>query len=196
MDANYSFEVLKGECKIDDIESGSKAVFPIIVDQDYRVKVCRIDTQNKSQTAGKACDFFIMCEKKGCKVSCLTELKGTQHEKLVSDAMNQLLSSMENMKVSYMEGSDFALGIIVGAPDKTLPKMISPNSRKVCKKLLVLCNKKKKISNMDNLLITIQPDKTIKKAMIWKKNPPVIKCHSQRGAHVPVPSMLIEAVTM
>lgn len=192
----YEYTILKGEKIIEDQESGSKAIFPIKVEEPHQVKLYKTDVKTSVGDRKKACDYLMVCDEDKYKITCLTELKGTHKTNEVRDALIQIVTSLEALKQNYMRGTKIAIGIVVGAPDKTLPKMISSNTRSLCKKLYSQSEDKRKIKNMDNLLIYVQLEKGIKKAIVIGKNSAkIIKCHSKSGAHVPVPSMLVEIAT-
>ena len=194
--AKYGCIILKGESIIKDEDSGSKSLFPIEVEKDHQVKLYRTDIQEQVEARSKACDYLMVCDEDQYKISCLTELKGTQKPGEVRDALKQIEASLLKLREDYLRGSKIATGIIVGASDKTLPKMISSDARSVCRKLYSQCIDKKRIKNMDNLLIYFQPEKSIRKAAIFGKDSnKTIKCHSRAGAYVPVPSMIIEIAT-
>lgn len=192
----YEYIILKGENVIKDQESGSKSIFPIEVEKAHQLKLYKTDVKTSVGDRKKACDYLLVCDENEYKIACLTELKGTHKINEVKDALIQIGTSLEALKQNYMRGTKIAIGIVVGAPDKTLPKMISSDTRGLCKKLYSQCEDKRKIKNMDNLLIYVQPEKGIKKAIVIGKNSAkIIKCHSKSGAHVPVPSMFIEIAT-
>ena len=180
---------------VKDRESGSRAIMPIIVDDEYKVGVVKVDNGiiNNVKNRERACDYMLISEGKSEKIVCMIELKGTDSEKEISHAYNQISQSIDRVSEIYLKESDYVIATIAGAQDKTLPSMITKEKRNLCKKLF--SRSKIKVKDMDKLVFYVQPDVRTKKAYINKnKRPRVIECHSKNGADIPVPTMLLEAL--
>lgn len=190
-------KIESGHCfTIKDEESGSKAIMPVIVDKGYEADVIKVDNGilKNLKDRERACDFalIINSENEKEKITCMTELKGTGNDKEINHAFDQIRQSICRIS-DYIENSDYLIAVIAGTSDKTLPRMINQKNRELCKQLL--SKSRKKVSNMNKLIVYIQPKNGITKATLKpKKSPCVIECHSKRGSEIPIPSLLIEAV--
>ena len=103
--------------------------------------------------------------------------------------------TIDEVRNDYLQNSKMSVALIVGAMDKTLPRMISREKRMLCKALFANTQDKKTIKSMDKLIVYIQPDKGIKRAsLIQYSGYTIIKCHTKRGAHVVAPEMIYRAV--
>lgn len=177
---------------IKDQESGSKGIMPILVDTGYKVEIIKLDKGilcNEKENE-RACDFMLIAKDGSCKIVCMTEIKGTDNEKEIAHAYNQISQSINRIPNNYLAGSDISMAAIVGAQDKTLPRMINHEKKDLCKALFSKTKNKQKVKNMDNLVFYVQPNNAIKRAYVnINKTPYVIECHSKKGAEIPFPSM-------
>lgn len=196
-DANTTILCAEDQFLVEDRESGSRAIMPIQVDTGYEVEVIKVDQGilHNEKEKERACDFMLIskCEVNDDKAVCMLELKGTENGKEISRAYNQIRQSISRVSKEYIKNACYLMAAIAGAQDKTLPSMINQEKRELCK--VMFSKSRRKIANMDKLLFYVQPNARIKKAHVnISKNPRVIECHTMKGAAIPVPSMLIEAV--
>lgn len=196
-DANTKILCAGDQFLVEDRESGSRGIMPIQVDTGCEVELTKVDegilcNENEGE---RACDFMLIskCEVNDDKVVCMLELKGTGNGKEISRAYNQIRQSINRISGRYKDNARYLMAAIAGAQDKTLPSMINQEKRELCK--VMFSKSRRKIANMDKLLFYVQPNAKTKKAYVnINRNPCVIECHSGKGAAIPVPSMLIEAV--
>ena len=196
-DANTKILCAEDQFIVEDRESGSRGIMPIQVDTGYEVEVIKVDKGilHNEKEKERACDFMLIskCEANDDKVVCMLELKGTENGKEISHAYNQIRQSINRISAESIKNACYLMAAIAGAQDKTLPSMITPEKRKLCK--VMISKSRNKVSNMDRLLFYVQPNAKTKKAYVnISRNPRVIECHSKKGAAISVPSMLIEAV--
>ena len=180
---------------VEDRDSGSRGVMPIVVDEGYEVEIVKVDKGilNNQQVSERACDYMLISKKESEKLVCMNEIKGTANAKEITHAYNQISQSIDRLSQKYLRDSDYIIATIVGAQDKTIPRMIGREKRNLCKKMF--SKSKIKVKDMDNLVIYIQPNKRIEKAYVNKhKMPRVIECHTRNEANIPFTSMLLEAV--
>lgn len=186
---------LTGEYIIEDRESGSKAYFPIELEEKHSANLYKVDFKGRDNKENKVCDNLIIMDEEKYKISGLIELKGSGRKDKVADSWKQLNQSFDRYRDLYFEKSKISLAIVAGAPDKTLPQMINNERKNLCKKLHANSLDKEKFKSIDNHIVYIQPDNNIKKtAVIKRENGFVIKCHAKHGLHVNIPRMLMDVI--
>ena len=190
---------------VEDRDSGSKGIMPILVDAGYKIEVIKVDKgilQNERDRE-RACDYMLVANgdtddenstSGGLnRVICMTELKGTGKENEINHAYSQVSQSIDRIPAEYMKSTDYMMAAIAGAQDKTLPSMINPEKKKLCEKMY--SKSRHKVNDMNKLVFYIQPNVRIRKAFVnTSKNPRVIECYSRKGAEIPVPSMLVDVI--
>ena len=179
-----------------------------MVDNGYEVEVIKVDggILKNTKENERACDYMLVSKKEEknakvvsernlSKVVCMIELKGTNREKEISHAYDQISQTIDRLPEKYINNQEYLVATIAGAQDKTLPSMITKEKRELCKKLSVKC--KNKVKNIEKLVFYIQPNIRTKKACVNKKKKPfVIECHSKNGAYIPVPELLLEMIEL
>ena len=138
-------------------------------------------------------------------ITWFIELKGTKNEKEVRHAIEQIWDTVGYfldqgtfpMANKYIQKRDYIFAAVAGAPDKTLPRLIDPNIKKLCKQLYKLSGKRGTIRDMAALFFYIKPDKNCRKMKLQQNTPPFeIICYSTSEGYITFPHDLMKILNM
>lgn len=192
---------------IRDIESGSRAWLPVRADEGYDFEIVKIDKGIITDIPdGKSvCDNLIYSIPKkigGYNITWIVELKGTKRDDKVGHAIEQITDTIGYLldkeqypeAQKYMQKRDLVFGLIVGAPDKTLPAFAKEDVKRLCQRLFKQSLKRKQIKDLYSLVFNIQPRKGHKARCEGKSSPYTITCYNSNGCEIPLPSMFTDMV--
>lgn len=207
-DTNEISKILQEGDKIviKDDKSDTKAFVPVQIGQQTVAELVNVDgglikdlPQNEL-----ICDNLLYTLKSPGTIGNITwfiELKGTKNEKEVRHAIKQILNTMGYfldqstfpMAGRYIEKRDYIFAAVAGAPDKTLPRLIDPDIKKLCKQLYKLSGKRGNINDMAVLFFYIKPNKSCKKMKLQQNIPPFeIICYSTSEGYITFPHDLMK----
>lgn len=175
------------------------------VDAGYKIEAAKLDKglirDLKERDIISDALLYTIPEDEGEQITCLIELKGTGRDEKVSYATDQIrrtISYLQNKEkypdlAKYLENRGFVMAAIAGAPNKTLPRSSDDKTKTLCRELYRLSIRKKKIRNMDGLLVYVTPNRNYNRYSITgERSPYTFCCHNARDCHVPMPSALVE----
>lgn len=207
-DTNEISKVLQEGDKIviKDDKANTKAFVPIQIGQQTVAEMVHIDgglitglSQNEL-----ICDNLLYTLESPSTIGNITwfiELKGTKNEREVRHAIEQIWETVGYfldqgtfpMTNKYIQKRDYIFAAVAGAPDKTLPRLIDPNIRKLCKQLYKLSGKRGTINDMAVLFFYIKPDKNCRKMKLQQNTPPFeIICYSTSEGYITFPHDLMK----
>ena len=211
-DTNEISKVLQEGDKIviKDDKANTKAFVPIQIGQQTGADMVNIDgglitglSQNEL-----ICDNLLYTLESPSTIGNITwfiELKGTKNEKEVRHAIEQIWDTVGYfldqgtfpMANKYIQKRDYIFAAVAGAPDKTLPRLIDPNIKKLCKQLYKLSGKRGTIRDMAALFFYIKPDKNCRKMKLQQNTPPFeIICYSTSEGYITFPHDLMKILNM
>lgn len=211
-DTNEISKILQEGDKIviKDGKSDTKAFVPVQIGQQTVAELVNVDgglitglSQNEL-----ICDNLLYTLESPSTIGNITwfiELKGTKNEKEVRHAIEQIFETVGYfldrsafpMASKYIEKRDYIFAAVADAPDKTLPRLIDPSVRKLCKQLYKLSGKRRNIEDMAVLFFYIKPNKNCKKMKLQQNTPPYeIICYSTSEGYITFPEDLLEMLFM